>query len=468
MDKISVKKIFLLVLLLFLIQHNSISFDKGIETLKQSGQAFNAVADKAIPAVVHISTEKKLARKNNRISNNNIFEEDDFYQYFFQKPKRKSGKKGLGSGVIVSEDGYILTNYHVIKGMDAISVTLSDNKTFEAKVIGQDPQTDIALIKINANNLPVIKMGDSEKIKVGEWAIAVGSPFGLAGTFTVGVVSAKGRSDANIADYSDLIQTDAAINPGNSGGALLNIDGELIGINTAIITKSGGYMGIGFAVPANLAKRVMDDLKQNGRVIHGWLGIYMQKITKELKKQFNLLDNQGILVSDVIKNGPAEKGGLVRGDIITAFNGKEIHKNQDLVTRIKETRIGDEISLDILRNKQKKKIKLKVGVLPKEDWQISTKKQEDKLGLIVRNINTELMHKYRLDDSQGVVIINVRNGSPAKRGGLAVGDIIEEINYRKIKFLGDYYTAIKSTSKNNQSLLVIKRNNYTHYVTLTL
>ena len=269
-----------------------------INILRKTSNTFNQVAEKVLPSVVNIGTLKiiKSARYNNPFYE--MFGEDPF-GYYSSAPDREYKQQGLGSGVIVSKKGLILTNYHVIKNVDEIKVTLRDKREFKAKVLGVDQKTDLALLKIEGKNFKPISFSDSDDIKVGDWAIAVGSPYGLSETVTVGIISAKGRANANIVDYTDLIQTDAAINPGNSGGALLNLDGKLIGINTAIYSRNGGFVGIGFAIPSNMAKKVMKDLIDNGRVIRGWLGVYIQPISDEIQKKFNLDHKEGAYVNDI-------------------------------------------------------------------------------------------------------------------------------------------------------------------------
>lgn len=299
---------------------------ESIDTLSKVNAAMSEVTSAVKPAIVNISSIKTIESR----SVPSPFFNDPFFRDFFgnqfrnfQQPKERK-QSGLGSGVIVGKDGYILTNNHVIKGADDIKVKLSDKREFKGKIIGTDQKTDLAVIKIEADNLPVIKLGDSDKLKIGETVIAVGNPFGLNQTVTSGIVSAKGRANVGIADYEDFIQTDAAINPGNSGGALVNIKGEVIGINTAIVSSSGGYMGIGFAIPSNMAKAVMDSLLNTGKVIRGWLGISIQPITPELSKQFGTKDEKGALIGDVVEGGPAEKAGIQAGDIIVEFDGKDV------------------------------------------------------------------------------------------------------------------------------------------------
>ncbi|HXX56634.1 MAG TPA: Do family serine endopeptidase, partial [Thermodesulfovibrionales bacterium] len=288
----------------------------------ETSRAFSEIVAAVSPAVVNISSTKVIRRDSP------AFSEDPFFDFFnpfhdFGLPK-KWKEQSLGSGVIVSKDGYIITNNHVVEQSEDIRVTLYDRRSFRGKVVGADPKTDIAVVKISADDLPTAPWGDSDRLQVGEFVLAIGNPFGLSHTVTMGIISAVGRANVGIADYEDFIQTDAAINPGNSGGPLVNIKGELIGINTAIFSRSGGYQGIGFAVPSNMARLVMDQLMKQGRIVRGWLGVSIQDVTPELSQKFGLKDARGALVSDVTKGSPAEKAGIARGDIILEFNGKEI------------------------------------------------------------------------------------------------------------------------------------------------
>jgi len=277
---------------------------------------------------------------------------------------RKFQQRGQGSGFIISKDGYILINNHVVGDADLIKVKLSDGREFKAKVIGTDPQSDVAVIKIDATNLPVLRLGDSDKLEVGEWVIAIGNPFGLSQTVTVGVVSAKGRSRIGINDYEDFIQTDAAINPGNSGGPLVNIHGEAVGMNTAIFSRSGGYMGIGFAIPINMAKAIKDQLLKKGKVTRGWLGVVIQDIDEELAKSFGLEKTEGVLIAEVSEGSPAEKAGLKQGDIILRLNGKKVDDLGELRNKIALTAPGTKVKLEVLRENKRRTIQVTIGEQP--------------------------------------------------------------------------------------------------------
>jgi len=422
------------------------------------------VAEIAIPAVVSVSTVRTIKQPGRPFGS--PFG-DDLFRHYFEAPGRQFKQGGLGSGVIISKTGFILTNYHVIKGVDKITVTLSDNREFEAKIIGSDPNTDIALLKIEGKNLPTLKIGNSDRLKAGDWAIAIGNPFGLTGTVTVGIISATGRAETEIADYASLIQTDAAINPGNSGGALLNIEGELIGINTAIYSRSGGYMGIGFAIPVNLANKVMTDLKTKGHVVRGWLGVYIQPITDELKTQFNLATKAGALISDVIEGSPAEKAGIKRGDIISTFNGKVIDSFKALRSLVGQTEVGAKIEVELQRKNKKRKLTVTIAALPQDD-QTAIKPTREKLGLTVENIDRATKEKYGLNSREGIVITGIIPGSPAYQSGLQQGDVILEMNYQPIKSTKSFYKAIRSASSGSKVLLIIRRQGHTQFTVLEI
>ncbi|MEW6585157.1 MAG: DegQ family serine endoprotease, partial [Nitrospirota bacterium] len=336
---------------------------ESADILSKTSRAMAEIVAAVKPAVVNISSTQKVKGGGMQ----SPFLDDPFFRRFFgnrppDKP-REHKRSGLGSGVIVDKNGYILTNNHVVKGADEIKVKLSDNREFTGKVIGSDPQTDLAVVKIDSDNLPVLKLGDSDRLQIGETVLAVGNPFGLNQTVTSGIVSATGRANVGIADYEDFIQTDAAINPGNSGGALVNVSGELVGINTAIFSTSGGYQGIGFAIPSNMAKSVMESLISSGKVVRGWLGIYIQPLTKELAKQFNISDEKGALVGDVIEDSPAEKAGMQRGDIVLEFEGKKVEDPRSLRNMVAGTRPGKEVTVKLVRDGKQKTVKVKIAEL---------------------------------------------------------------------------------------------------------
>jgi len=350
--------------------------------LNQSAVAKNGIPDsfaelaaKQAHVAVNVSTTK-IVKSMQRFSpfQSREFKDffgDEFFRHFFgQIPEQEMKQRSLGSGVVVSRDGYILTNNHVVADADEILVTLSDKKKYEAQIIGRDPKTDLALIKIKTENtIPAARLGDSDKLKVGDWVVAIGNPFGLGSTVTAGIVSAKGRV-IGAGPYDNFIQTDASINPGNSGGPLFNLNGEVIGINTAIVSQSGGNVGIGFAIPINMAKSVMPQLKERGKVIRGWLGVSIQLVTQEIKEKFGLKTEEGALIGEVTKGSPADKGGLKRGDVIINFDGKKIKTMNTLPSMVAETPVGKEIEILIIRKGKEKRLTITIGEL-QEDTRVA-------------------------------------------------------------------------------------------------
>jgi serine protease Do len=442
---------------------------ESIDTLTRVNEAMSEVTSAVKPSIVNISSTKTLeARGMTSPFFNDPFFRDFFGNQFrnFQQPKERK-QSGLGSGVIVGKDGYILTNNHVIKGADEIKVKLSDKREFKGKVIGTDQKTDLAVIKIEADNLPVIKLGDSDKLKIGETVIAVGNPFGLNQTVTSGIVSAKGRADVGIADYEDFIQTDAAINPGNSGGALVNIKGEVIGINTAIVSSSGGYMGIGFAIPSNMAKAVMDSLLNKGKVVRGWLGVSIQPITPELSKQFGTKDEKGALIGDVVENSPAEKAGIRAGDIIVEFEGKEVVDPSGLRNSVAVSSPGKDVTLKILRDGKPVTITATIAEQPDMMQKAMGTVDNQLKGIHVQNLTPELRKKMELPVRvAGVVVADIDEDSPAE-GILARGDIIMQINRRNIASLKDYEAVVSDIKASQGIMVLIYRNGSSIYVTLS-
>jgi serine protease Do len=386
------------------------------------------------------------------------------FRRFFGEIPREYKQHGLGSGVIVSPDGYILTNNHVVGGAEEIHVTLMDKREFTAKVIGKDPKTDLALIKINTKDpLPSAQLGDSATTQVGDWVIAIGNPFGFSLTVTAGIVSAKGRILGG--NYDDFIQTDASINPGNSGGPLFNDRGQVIGINTAIYSSTGANNGIGFAIPIDMARNVMEQLKAHGRVIRGWLGVEIQQVTPDLAQSFGLSKPEGALVASVAKDGPAEKAGLQRGDIVVAFNGHPVREEHELPAMVAETSVGTKVPLDILRNGKKMTLEVKIGEL--KEQQVASAKSEEgggNWGMAVRDITPDIAQQLHLQRDKGVVIQRVAPDSPAAEAGLQQGDIVLEVNRKKVddvkQFLADAEDA-KKTKK--PALLLVQRGNSTLY-----
>ncbi len=383
--------------------------------------------------------------------------------------RKNKNHAGLGSGVIVSADGYIITNYHVVKDADEIKVLLSDKKEYTGKVIGSDSKTELSVIKIDAAGLPTVSWGNSDILQVGEVVLAVGNPYGLNQTVTMGIVSALGRANVGIADYEDFIQTDAAINPGNSGGALVNVRGELVGINTAIYSTSGGYQGIGFAIPSNMVKSVMNSLIKKGKVVRGWLGVAIQKITPELAKQFNLKDEKGALVGDVVENSPAEKAGLKRGDVIIEYDGRKIEEPNVLRNMVANTLPGETHQVTAVRENKTLSLPIVIGELPTsaQEEVVAGEFENVMKGITVQDMTPAISEKLKIPERiKGVIISDVAEDSVAA-GVLAQGDVIQEINRQKIGSAKDYQELVSKLKKDEDVLLLIFRRGSSLYVTLS-
>lgn len=444
--------------------------NESIDFLTKTGKAMAEVSEAVKPAIVNISTTRTEKMLQSPFA---PFFDDPFFKRFFgdrfrnQETPREHKATSLGSGVIVSPDGYILTNNHVIRNADEIKVLLSDKREFTGKVIGNDSKTDISVIKIDADNLQTITIGDSDKLRVGEIVLTIGSPYGLNQTVTMGIVSAVGRANVGIADYEDFIQTDAAINPGNSGGALVNARGELVGINTAIFSTTGGYQGIGFAIPSNMAQAVMESLIKKGKVVRGWLGVSIQPITPELAKQFNIKEEYGALVGDVIAGSPAEKAGILRGDVIIEFNGKKVDEPYNLRNTVANTLPGEVVKLKIIREGKTEMITVKIGELPSE-IQAELKEYENALkGVSVQDLTLDLYHQLNIPGKiKGVVITQINEGSPAQEK-LLPGDIIQEINRKAIVNLQDFENIASKIKPDENILLLVFRKGTSLFISIS-
>jgi len=436
-------------------------------------RTFVELAKEMKPTAVNISTSKTIKRREIRpfrspFGENDPFGDffggDDFFDRFFGQMPKEYKQRSLGSGFIIDEDGYILTNNHVVEGADEIKVRLSDKHEFDAKIVGRDQKTDIALIKIkSAHGLRIARLGDSEKLEVGEWVMAIGNPFGLEQTVTVGIVSAKGRVIGS-GPYDDFIQTDASINPGNSGGPLINVKGEVVGINAAIIA---GGQGIGFAIPINMAKNVIAQLKDKGKVTRGWLGVAVQMVTTELAKSFGLKEGKGALIAEVTKGGPAEEAGLEQGDVIIEFDGKEISEMNTLPRIVAETPVGKKVKMAVIRNGTRKEFTVKIAELSEEkEQEIAAGKETDKLGMAVSEITPEMAERLNVPAGSGVVVTDLEDGSPADEAGIKRGDIIKEVNKQPVKNMKAYNLAIKKALKEENILLLVKRGRSSIYIVL--
>ena len=453
----------------------SFAGSSGANVAQQLSDIFANVAEKVNPSVVTIFTETKVQIQQQPFSGS-PFEEffgDDFFRQFFQTPRPQGDLKrmGLGSGVIVDANGTILTNNHVVKDADNIKVQLMDGRTFEAKVKGTDPLTDLAVVTIKAKDLQAIKLGNSDEARVGEWVLAIGSPLNpqLEHTVTAGIISAKGRSGVGLTRYEDYIQTDAAINPGNSGGAMVNLEGELIGINSAIATQTGGFMGIGFAIPVNLAKKVMTDIIEKGKVVRGWLGVYIQDINSDLAKALKLNKAKGVIVSKVQKNSPAEKAGLKEEDIILRFNGKEVSNSTELSTWVSSTSPNTTVTLEVLRDGKLKQVKVKLGELnPKAQQLAKGENSYDNLGLTVSNITADVAQKYQLDVKSGVVVTSVDPRGLAAAVGIREGDVILKVNRKSIESVKDFDRIVSKVKPGDDILFYLHRKEGNFFVAFTV
>jgi serine protease Do len=429
--------------------------------------SFSPLVKKASPSVVNISVVKKIEGTEQNPSPfgpNDPF--GDFFDRFFgNQIPRDYKQQGLGTGFIIDKEGYILTNNHVVDAADEVKVKLLDGKEFNAKIIGRDPKTDLALIKIDPDkSLVPLPLGDSDKLEVGDWVVAIGNPFGLGNTVTAGIVSAKYRH-LGMGTYDNFIQTDASINPGNSGGPLLNTAGEVVGINSAIFSQSGGSIGIGFAIPINMAKELLPQLKA-GKVIRGWLGVMIQKITPDLKATLGLKDEKGALVADVIAGGPADKAGIKRGDVIVGFNGKEIRESYELPYIVASTPVGKLVKVDVIRKGERKSFEVKIGELKEKNVRQAEVQEKSKLGLTVREITPEIAKSLQLTERSGVVITEVQDSSPAADAGLKPGDVILELDHASIPNVDTFDKKIQEYKKGDIILLLVKRQNSTLFLTL--
>ena len=464
---------FLCALMLFTLTFQQSVYAEGDTRKELEGlsQTFREIVKDVGPAVVYISTEQTVKSSRQSPEQFREFFGDDFMRRFFgENPQEREYKRqGLGSGFITSKDGYILTNNHVVENADKISVTLADKREFEAKVIGTDPKTDVAVIKIEGDNLPTVMLGDSNELEVGDWAIAIGTPFGLSQTVTAGIISAEGRSNIGINDYEDFIQTDAAINPGNSGGPLVNIYGQVVGINTAIFSRSGGYQGIGFAIPINMAKSIQTSLVTHGKVVRGWLGVMIQTVTPEIAKGFDLEEATGTLVGDVLEGGPAEKAGLQRGDVIITFDGQAIDGPNSLKNIVAGTEVGKQVDVVVVRNGKEKTIKVDLGEQPGDGQKVAEAPTEtaDEFGLSVQELTDEVANKLGYTGEKGVVISNIEPSSPASEAGLRRGDLIKEINKGAVESIDDYNKAMKALGDEKSFLALIQRGENTLFVVIS-
>jgi len=429
------------------------------------------LVEKASPAVVQITSTLKNSRAKK--TSGSPFEE--FFKQLPQSPQNQQPRQGFGSGVIVSEDGTILTNHHVVKDADKITIEMNDNKTYEAKVVGSDPPSDLAVLKIEGEKFPFLKLGDSDSVRVGDIVLAIGNPLGIGQSVTSGIISAKGRR-TGIGDgsFEDFLQTDAPINRGNSGGALINLSGELVGINSQILSTTGGSIGIGFAIPSNMSKSVMEQLVKNGKVRRGMLGIDIQNITSDIAENLDLKDAKGVLVSNVRKDSAAEKAGIKRGDLVTAINGEAVDDGNSLRNKVAGTQPGTEIALTILRNGKEQELKATLGEFETQkakagekspDKGVETEKEESgKLGLNLQPLTPEAAEKLNIPaEVKGVLVTGVDPNSPAGEKGIQQGDVIIEVNRELVATLEDVRKAL-AKSDDKSALFLISRGGRTFFI----
>jgi serine protease Do len=436
---------------------------------------FRQVAKAIAPSVVNISTIKKI-RIGPAVPDPGMLQSpmhrffgDEFFQRFFapglpQQP-RQAEQRALGTGVIIGKDGHVLTNNHVIREADEISVNLADGRTLKASVVGTDTKTDLAVLKVDADGLLPAELGNSDEIEVGEWVLAVGNPFGLRNTFTSGIVSAKGRADIGIARYEDFIQTDAAINPGNSGGPLVNLSGKVVGINTAIASRSGGYQGIGFAIPSNMARDVMNSLIKHGRVERGWLGVYIQNLDGELSKSFGFDGQGGILVSQVVEGGPGHEAGLRSGDIIITLDGKPVKSTNSFSSAIASLGPGGAATLEVFRNGERMKLAVEVSNYPDEDEMLRSPSAGN-LGVKVKTLTPDLAGRYGAKAIRGVIITGVETASLAAIAGIRVGDVIVSVNGEVVANVSEFHAAVQKGATDGGVRLLVESQGRRRFVIL--
>jgi serine protease Do len=429
--------------------------------------SFADIVKDVIPSVVNISTTHTVKRPEIPGGRSGDPMEEFMRRFFDQMPKSYK-ERSLGSGVIVSADGEILTNDHVVGAAENVEVVLENQKRFKAKVVGRDKKTDIALLHIEAgNSLPAAKLAKGDDVRVGDWVIAIGNPFGLGETVTAGIVSAKGRA-IGAGPYDDFIQTDASINPGNSGGPLLNTRGEVVGINSAIYSQSGGNIGIGFAIPIEMAARIADSLRSQGKVVRGWLGVAIQDVTPELAKAIGLEKATGALVADVVKDGPAEKAGVRRGDVIVGYQGKDIGTSRDLPIRVADTPVGTKADLKIIREGEARTITAEIGELKDRDSTTEVAKAPPRLGLHVDKLTPQVAERLGIPpETKGIVVTSVDPGSPADDAEMRAGDVIREVDRKPVDSPEGFEKAVAARKAGKPVLLLVQRGDSTLFITIT-
>jgi len=428
--------------------------------------SFAQVAESVAPAVVNINT---VTRVSGRTPVEEFFGDEFFKRFFGEAPDRQQVQRSLGSGVIVDASGIVLTNAHVVERATEIEVATADGKKHKAKVMGVDRKTDLAVLKLQGGGpYAAANLGDSDRVRVGDWVLAIGSPFGLQQTVTAGIISAKGRSIGQ-GPYDDFLQTDAAINPGNSGGPLVNMSGEVVGINSAILSRTGGNVGIGFSIPVNMAKRIYSELAAKGKVTRGWLGVSIQPLTPDLAKGFGLKEPNGVLISDVVQDSPAAVAGVTSGDIIIEFDQKKVDSPQELQKVVASTQPGRAVPLKVWRDKGEKTLEIKIGETPDDNVALkSTNKGKSLLGLDVRPITPELARQLNLRNPEGVIVFSVDDESAAAEAGLQRGDVIREVNRQRVRSLPDFEKATKDVKEGDRVTVLLQRGPQSLYVAYTV
>lgn len=463
--------------------------DDGLSNLRETGKAFSSVARQVSPAVVFIQVESVRQPSRPHSPQGSPFGEwpfgDELFRRFFgdpfpgaqgaQPPQNQQRRvMGQGSGFVFEvrkgllrrDRAYLLTNNHVVAGADHIQVRFQDGREFPARIRGADPQSDIAVLEVEASDLPALTLGDSAAMQVGEWVVAMGNPFGLSHTLTVGVVSATGRTSLGISDYEDFIQTDAAINPGNSGGPLVNLDGEVVGINTAIFSRSGGHMGVGFAIPSNLARLIADQLIEHGEVIRGYAGMVVQPLSQELAQSFGLPNRQGALVAEVVGGSPAEKAGLRSGDVIVSWDGQAVREPGDLRNRVSLTPPGKRVALTVVRDGKRDELSMAVERLEDQQQIAAAGAALDQLGFAVQTLTSDLARQFGLRSAEGVVVTEVDPGSVAAAAGIRPGTVILQVNRRAVRTIEEFQELVDAAGAQRQILLLLSDQGRSRYVVL--
>lgn len=456
----------------------------SVETLRETGRTFARIAEQTAGAVVGIQAEQTVDSRQG-VPPEWPYEDfgENFFDWFFRQtppgapqqepPQRR--QMAQGSGFIISPDGHIITNYHVVGNAREITVQMSDDRTQQATLIGADPESDVALIKIDGANLPTLELADSDQVEVGEWVMAVGNPFGLSHSVTAGIVSAKSRTGVGVAAYEDFLQTDAAINPGNSGGPLVNLDGKVIGVNTAIISRTGGNLGIGLAIPSNMVKYVYEQLLDEGEVVRGYLGVSIQDLTPSLARAFGIENAEGVLIPSVTPGSAADKAGIQKGDVILSLGGQNVRSADELRNRVAMYKPGTEIEVQVLRDGRTRQMEVEIGRRPSSeqpDMRSGQQGQPDdltqNLGLVVQNLTDDLARRFEYEGQEGVIVTQVQPGSLAAQAGLQAGMLITEVNRKPVSNTRQFARAVNQERDGDSILLLVSTGQVSQYVTIEL